>query len=338
MDIGSRRVFRLSLTTAITLAVAYAMNMSMPFMAPLFAFMLAAPPKPPMGLKGLLGLLLVLAIILSAGLILTPVLQEYPTTGLLLVLLGLFAANYITLNLGKGPVGAFMTVGVAMISMIGQVSYELAAALTIELLISIGLAVVVLWVVYPLFPEDDGPVMEPPPPPASQSSWLATRATLIVFPAFLLGLTNPTGYAPIIMKSVALGQQAEQTAAKAAGRELLGSTFLAGLFAILFWFGLKLNPSLWMFFLWTLAFGVYCSAKFYRVIPSRYAPTFWLNVFITMLILVGPAVGDSANGKDVYAAFFVRMGLFIGVTIYAWLALVFLEWLRTRKQVRLQAA
>ena len=93
MDIGSRRVFRLSLTTAITLAVAYAMNMSMPFMAPLFAFMLAAPPKPPMGLKGLLGLLLVLAIILSAGLILTPVLQEYPTTGLLLVLLGLFAAN-----------------------------------------------------------------------------------------------------------------------------------------------------------------------------------------------------------------------------------------------------
>ena len=57
-----------------------------------------------------------------------------------------------------------------------------------------------------------------------------------------------------------------------------------------------------------------------------------------MLILVGPAVGDSANGKDVYAAFFVRMGLFIGVTIYAWLALVFLEWLRTRKQVRLQAA
>jgi len=30
-------------------------------------------------------------------------------------------------------------------------------------------------------------------------------------------------------------------------------------------------------------------------------------------------------------AFAVRMALFIGVTLYAWLALVFLEWLRARK-------
>jgi hypothetical protein len=57
-----------------------------------------------------------------------------------------------------------------------------------------------------------------------------------------------------------------------------------------------------------------------------------------MLILIGPAVADSANGKDVYAAFFVRLGLFIGVTIYAWMALVFLEWWRARKRSKLQTA
>jgi len=309
--------------------------MNMPFMAPLFAFMLAAPPKPPMGFKGLVGLLIVLAIILGVGLMLIPVLQEYPMTGLLLVLIGLFVANYTALNLGKGSVGAFLTVGVAMISMVGQLSFALAVALIAELLVSIALAIVVLWVVYPFFPEDEGPAPEPPPPEPLTSSWLASRATLVVFPAYLLGLTNPSFYTPIIMKSVALGQQATDTAAKAAGRELLGSTFLAGIFAVLFWFGLKMHPTLWMFFLWTLAFGVYCTAKFYGVLASRYAPTFWLNVFVTMLILLGPAVADSANGKDVYMAFLVRFGLFIGVTIYAWMALTFLEWLRTRKQQRL---
>jgi hypothetical protein len=49
-----------------------------------------------------------------------------------------------------------------------------------------------------------------------------------------------------------------------------------------------------------------------------------------MLILLGPAVEDSANGKDVYAAFAVRMGLFIAVTLYAWLAVYVLEQLRSR--------
>jgi hypothetical protein len=37
-----------------------------------------------------------------------------------------------------------------------------------------------------------------------------------------------------------------------------------------------------------------------------------------MLILLGPAFEDSASGKDVYAAFAVRMGLFVAVTLYAW--------------------
>jgi hypothetical protein len=41
-------------------------------------------------------------------------------------------------------------------------------------------------------------------------------------------------------------------------------------------------------------------------------------VAVTMLILLGPAVEDSASGKDVYAAFAVRMGLFVAVTLYAW--------------------
>ena len=60
-----------------------------------------------MALKGLLGLTLVLSITLGVGLVLIPILTHYPGTGLMLVLLGLFFSSYLTLNMGKGPVGMF---------------------------------------------------------------------------------------------------------------------------------------------------------------------------------------------------------------------------------------
>ena len=170
-------------------------------------------------------------------------------------------------------------------------------------------------------------------PPAKtdiQSNWIALRATLIVLPAYLLALTNPSTYLAIIMKSVSLGQQGSLVSARDAGRELLGSTFLGGCFAILFWFSLGINTNLWMFFLLMLMFGVFFACKIYRLIASRYPASFWQNSAVTMLILLGPAVEDSANGKDVYAAFAVRMGLFVAVTIYAWLAVYLLEYLRMR--------
>jgi hypothetical protein len=55
-------------------------------------------------------------------------------------------------------------------------------------------------------------------------------------------------------------------------------------------------------------------------------------VVVNLLILLGPAVQDSAAGKDPYQAFAVRFTLFVAVTLYAWLAIVALESLRTRRR------
>lgn len=338
LPIGAKRVFRLSLTVALSLAVSYGMGNTLAFIAPLFAFMLGAAPKPPMGAKGLVGLLLVLSLILSTGLLLIPVLINYPMTALMLVLLGLYFANYLSLNMGKGAVGAFLTIGITLISAMGLMGHALAMLVVDALLLNIAIAVFCQWLVYPFFPEEDAPPAPPPPPVPVQSGWLALRATLIVFPSYLLVLSNPAAYAPIIMKSVALGQQTGETEVKHAGRELLGSTCMAGVMAILFWFCLKLAPNLWMYFLWTLAFSMYFIAKFYAVIPSRFSQSFWQNVMVTLFIFVGPAVDDTANGKDPYKASAVRIALFIGVTLYAWLMLVFLEWLRKRQEQKSRTA
>jgi uncharacterized membrane protein YccC len=332
MPLAARRVFRLSLSIALSLVLAYVLKLPLPFLAPVFALFLGAAPAPPMGLKGFVGLALLVTITSSMGLLLVPLLLDYPVSALLIVALGLFLSNYLTVNMGKEAVGMFMVVGLTMISAAGMASFEAAIVVVQSLVMGIGVALLCQPIVYPFFPEDDLPAGPPKKvsADAEQSSWIALRATIIVFPAYMMVLINPSAYIPLVMKSVSLGQQGSLVSARSAGRELLGSTFLGGCFAILFWFSLGLHTTLWMYFLLMLLLSIYVASKIYQLIPTRFPASFWLNTFATMLILLGPAVEDSANGKDVYKAFAVRMSLFVLVTLYAWAAVYLLERLRNR--------
>jgi len=338
MPLQARRVFRLSLTVALALTAGYGLAVDLPFMAPLFALLLTATPGPPMGLKKLLILLLVVLITLGVGLLLIPLLLNYPITAILIVAVGLYFSNYLSVNLEKGLVAVLLTVGITLISSAGTLSWALATTVINALVVGIGIAVACHWLVYPLFPEDGIEAAQAPPSSPATDNWIAIRATFVVLPVYFVALTDPTTYLPIILKAVTLGQQSSTMTARDSGRELLGSTFVGGCFAILFWFALGISINLWMFFLWMLLFGVYLFSKLYQVIPSRHPASFWQNVAVTMLILLGSAVQDSAGGKDVYAAFAVRMGLFVAVTIYAWGAVQLLETWRVHRFSRLRTA
>lgn len=339
MHIQARRIFRLSIIPAVTLVIAYGAQIPLPFIAPLLAFMLAAMPGPPMGPKSLLGLVAVILISCGVGLLLIPLLLHYQLTAFLVVAVGLYFSNYLTVNMGKALFGIFLTIGFTLISAVGTVSFALAITVIQSLALGVGVAVICQWLVYPWLPEDPASAATEKEKPVTpdQSNWIALRSTAIVLPVYWLVLTNPMVYMAIIMKAVLLGQQSSMVNAKDAGKELLGSTFLGGVFAVIFWMLLGIDTNLWMFFLWMLLVCLYFSCKIYQLIPTRFPASFWLNVAMTMLIMLGPAVADSANGKDVYAAFFSRMSLFIGITLYAWLALYALEYFRTYRRTK-QAA
>ena len=142
MGIEARRVFRLSLTTALSLAVSYGLALDMPYIAPLLGFMLTATSQPPIKPKGFIGLIIVLCLTLGTGLLLVPMLRNYPATALLLVMIGLFFSNYLSLNLGKGIIGSLLIVGVALISAVGMMGFAVAVALVETLIISVGVALV----------------------------------------------------------------------------------------------------------------------------------------------------------------------------------------------------
>jgi hypothetical protein len=330
----SQRSLRLASGTALCLATSFGLDVPIPMIAPVLCAFLLTMLNKPLSLKAAVGLALVVMLTTASGLMLTPLLRYYPFSGVMLVGLGLFLTFRRGLRGGNNLVILFLAVGLTMISAAGTASFALAVLVIGALVKGLLLAVLMHTISHWISPE---PPVAPAPPaapvlPLDEANWMALRATVVVLPAFLLTLTDPASYMPIIMKAVSLGRQSCTTTAHGAARELVGSTLLGGVLAILFWFALSLFVHLWMFFLWMLLFGLLLSRKLYALNPTRYPPSFWLNTLVTLIILLGQSVQDSAAGKDVYTAFAVRMGLFIAVSLYACLVLQLLDQPRRVRQ------
>lgn len=322
VPIAARRTFRTGFTVALALAASYALALDLPYLPPLLALLLTSNGKPPPGARGLLGLLVAVTVMLGVGVLLVPVFLVYPTTGVLLAMLGLWVGTRLSLKLMQPAIGTLIAMGFTLVPALGTVDDQIASVIVQALAVSIAITVVCQWMVYPLFPEDaDGEAAAAAPAIASDPSRAATRATLLVLPPFLLLLTNPLSYVPVLMFALLFAQEDSASSARAASRELIASTLLAGLAAIVFWWLLKIDPSLWMYALLMLLFVTAISARVFGAVPSAFSTPFWLNVGKTLVILVGPAVADAANGNDVYTAFAIRMSLFIAVAVYAWLIL-----------------
>ncbi|WP_411960953.1 DUF2955 domain-containing protein [Pseudomonas mandelii] len=322
-----QRALRLATGTALCLAASFGLGLLIPFLAPVLCLILLASINRPLPFKAAVVLALAAMLTTGLGLLLIPILRYYPVSGVLLIGLSLFLVFRFGLRGGNALIVTFLVIGLTMISSAGVAEFDLAAMVIGALVKGLLLAVAVVAVSHGLFPDPPNAPSPPPAPtlPAEEVSRVALRATLIVLPTFLLALIDPAGYLPIILKAVSLGQQSSTTNAHTAGRELVGSTLLAGLLAILFWSALSLFVHLWMFFLWMLLFGLVLARKLYALSPTGFSPGFWLNTLITLIILLGQSVQDSIAGKDVYTAFAVRMGLFLAVTLYACLMVYLLE-------------
>ncbi|WP_061289160.1 DUF2955 domain-containing protein [Azotobacter vinelandii] len=319
IDPRPRRALRLAFGTAACLGASFGLALPIPFLPPVLTLFLLAMRNQPLSLKAGFALAALAAVTTGGGLLLIPLLRYFPASGVLLVALCLFLSFLQALRGGNPLVMIFLVIGLTLVSATGATDFAIALTV-IEALVK-GLLLTTLAVIlgHWLFPEPAGPA-EPPPRPSpdpGRIAWIALRATLVVIPAFLLALIDPGSYVPLVMKSVSLGQQVCATSARDAGRELLGSTLLGGLLAVGFWSALSLLPHLWMFFLWTLLFVLLLARRLYRLSATRQTPGFWLNGAVTLIILLGQSVQDSAAGKDVYTAFAVRMGLFVAVTLYA---------------------
>ncbi|MCQ3828825.1 DUF2955 domain-containing protein [Microbulbifer elongatus] len=332
LPLAARRCYRLAFATTLSLALCYGLDIGIPFVAPVFAVLVASAPAPPPDGPAALGLVLFMAAALTIGILIGPLLQQAPFTALLIIAAGTYFSHRLAISGGKPLPGTLLALGFTVIPAADVASSALASALVEALVLGLAIAIFSLWMVYPFFPEDTAPARPEKSDTVSDDHWLCLRATLVVLPAFAFTLTNPTTNLPFLVKSILLGREASDLQLRHAGRELVGSTLAGGLLAITVWWCLGFAVELWFFSAWILLVSLFVAAGCYQVFRNRFSPGFWSNALMNMLILLGAAVQDSAAGKDVYQAFMVRMSLFLLVAVYALVTMQLLEWWRRRRR------
>ncbi|MGS3174786.1 hypothetical protein [Aeromonas sanarellii] len=326
MEQADQAVLRIGTGIGLATGICYGLALPMPHLGVIMAWVVLCRPGEPLALKkGLVGGFLLLGIMVS-GVLLVPLLTHYALAGVLLVALSLHLLMQLGMA-GKGGAAMLLIMAITVIPVAGLIEQRLAIAIAQMMAVGILVGSLVNRLAHALFPPPPatGTAARPAPPPPEHPERLALRAVAIVLPVWLLALGNPAFYIPAVMKTVALAQQSTSLNARQAGQELVLSTLAGALLAFALWMGLSLWPSLLMLVLMLMLMTLWLARRLVPLVASSFPPSFWSNAWITALILLGPAIEDSATGKDVWLAAAMRCGLYLLVAGYGWLCILLLE-------------
>jgi len=328
VDLANVRILRLAFGTAVSLWFSQAVDWPLSFISPVITMFMLALPTPVPKLKGGVAFLLVLTGSLFASLLLLPPLQNQPMVGVILLVLALYWSFYFTAKGGSAVIGTFATVGIAVSTAVGTVNLD--AVLFVVSGVSFGALVGVLfvWIAHALLPDSMAETPElpaatkPPAPPApdlSGARWSAFRSLMIVLPVALLFLFSSasTAYVPVMIKVASMGQQATNGDTRLAGRSLLMSTIIGGAGAIIGWQILSITPSLTIYTLLIGLAGLLMGPRIFQGRGMHPQGATWSYGFLTMIVILAPAVMDSAGGGAAGMKFWERLVMFGATTLYA---------------------
>lgn len=345
MDIASVRILRLAFGTAASLWASQAAAWDLSFIAPVLTMFILALPLPALSLKQGIAFVAALTLSMYLGTWLLPALIEYPAVGLLLLIVALYWSFYYTASGGSQVLGVFLTVGIALSTAIGSVSIDLAFKVISGFSINAVIGVLFVWIAHAAIPDSMARTPDdatPPAPPAkpeidpAEARWSAFRSLLIVFPiaVFFMLSAASAPYVPVMIKVAAMGQQATISEARVEGRSLIESTLIGGAGAIIGWQILSITPQLSVYTLIIALAALLIGPKIFQgraLAPN--APT-WSYGFLTLLVILAPAVTDSAFGDAAGVKFWQRLLMFVLATLYAYIAIYVVDAFRPRQKPR----
>lgn len=318
------RAIRLAAGTGLAQAASLGAAWSASFLCPVFVAMLLALPLPSPSLRGGIGFVLLLVGSLLLGLLLVPMLNHAAVAALLLITLGLFLAFRFAASGGSPLFSSFITLGIVVIPVVGSESVDLAIGLVKGLGAAAFVAMLFVWLAHALFPDPPLPAPARGAPPAAASSQsaatrLGVRATLVVAPMILgfLAVSGSTSYIAVLIKAMALGQQACTDQRRDAARSLILSTLAGGAVALAIWSGLRVWPALHIYALLVLLAGLWLGRRIFRGAGLARDGSMWSYAFITALIIIGPTAAAGEGGDSATYKFVMRIAMMLGASIYA---------------------
>lgn len=155
---------------------------------------------------------------------------------------------------------------------------------------------------------------------------------LIVFPIGLWFMLSgaSTSYVPVMIKVASMGQQATNEGARLAGRSLIKSTAIGGVGAIIGWNVLTIVPELLMYALIIALGALVFGPRIFQGKGMHPDGGTWSYGYLTMIVILAPAVMDTASGSSAGSAFWSRLLMFVLATLYGVAAVYVVDALRPR--------
>ena len=328
MDIASVRILRMSLATALSMWFSQVVNWPMSFVAAVFTMFILALPLPVPSFKNGAKFVIVLVVCASAGLLLLPFILNQRMVGIGLLTIALFHSFYFTARGGSPVLGTFATLGLALTTSIGTVSIDAVLGVLQGLGIGAIFGVSFVWIGHAILPDScarmekaQAPAVKPEPqePDLAAARRSAWRSLMIVLPIIIWFLMSSASasYAAVMIKVASMGQQAGLDQTRHAGKSLLLSTFIGGVGAIIGWQVLSIWPSLVMYILLIGLCGLVMGPKIFKGPGMHPNGATWSYGFLTMIVVLAPAVLDGQGGASADAAFWSRLIMFVLATLYA---------------------
>jgi hypothetical protein len=322
---AARRILRLALGTSLALFFSQAISWPLSFVSAVLAMFILALPLPVMNLKKGIAFSVALLLPMISAMALLPFLQYARWAGVFLVALALYYTFYFTAKGGPAVIGMFMTVGLTLTVTVGSVNPQVQFILIQSLAKGVVFALAFVWLAHFLLPDLPAPVKaNPAPAPAPQKTDLAEarrsalRSLFVVLPMALLFLfmSGSPSYTVIMIKVASMGQQATAIQSRQMSVSLLKSTLWGGLAALIAWTLLSAWPSLLFYSLLILLAGLVFGRGIFQG-PAMH-PEFskWSYAFLTMIVILAPAVLDGQNSAGAGAAIWTRLWLFVLIAIY----------------------
>jgi hypothetical protein len=337
-SIASTRILRLAIGISLAIAIALIFNWPGAFITAALTGLLLALPLPSPGIKFSLSFLLIIGGSLLLGLALLPMLHNQPAAAVLIISLAVFGTFYFGANGGSPALVTFLLLGITLIPVLGSESVDLAVGITGGLLVCAAITFPVIWLSFALIPDQAAaiqPQQVPTTPPDKQTVLRSTlRSTAIVLPAFcwLLLTSETAAFAAVLLKIATMGQQCSLETARSAGKELMWSTLIGGIAAIIIWNVLQIWPTILIYSLMFLLCGLIMGPRIFSGTGLAPRASVWSYGLITMIIVIAPAATDSAGMGGAGARFSDRITMFAIATIYAVAAIYLFEALWPEKQ------